>query len=398
MRALNSSEILGGALAVVALLAAPLTAGAQEAAVTSWLPWTGCWTEVDAPVEAPMTCIVPDDGGVEILTVTSGGVMERQTLRADGVQRPVSADGCSGVQAAEASKDGARLYTRSTLSCDGGPDRTTRGLMAMISPDEWVQVRALTVDNGSVSWVRRYRVAPGYRLAAAGLPEVAAPPAERSRAVEAARISASRAPSVDAIIEASGRTDPEAVRAWIAEQGAPIRLDADRLIRMADAGVSEAVIDVVVAVSHPDRFAVARQPERRPDDAWDRRDRYGYGFGGRGAWPSYYDPFYYDGFYSPLHYGRVGYGYGSFGYGSPGYYGSPTVIIVLPVGTDTDAPPGRAVKGRGYTRGGTSAASGTVRPASPSSARSGGYTSGASSSSGSSSSKGKAKPKPKGGG
>lgn len=405
MRASKAATFFGGALALTALTA-PIGAVAQQAAEgTPWLPFAGCWIEVDAPGSAPMTCIVPEEGGAAILTVSRGGEVERQLLGADGAERPVDAGGCVGVEAAESSRDGERIFTRSRLSCDGGSERATRGLMAMVSPDEWVQIRALTVGRGSVSWVKRYRVAPRVRVEAAEAAGLDALTRDREMAIDAARMAASAAPSVDDIIEAHARTDSEAVRAWIVEHGAPIRIDADRLVRMADAGVSEAVIDVVVAVTYPERFAVARESDRRIDDDRGRRgewDRYGYD-SRRCGLSSYYDPFFFG--YRSYDYGRYGYsGYGSSygsgygcGYSPYGYYGSrnPTVVVVRPVGEV--AAPGRAVKGRGYTRPGSGATSGTARPRQPSAQAGQGY-SGAKASGGSSSSKGKAKPKGSGGG
>lgn len=390
------------ALAVLATLGAS-DLRAQESEAVSWLAWSGCWVEVEAPADAPMTCIVPGDDGAALLTVTRAGVADRQRLDGAGVERAVDADGCVGVESTELSRDGARLFTSARLSCDGGTERSTRGLMAMVSPFEWIRVRALTVGQGSASWVTRYRTAPRSRVEAAGLTELAEATGQRGMAIETARMVASAAPSVDDIIEAHARTDAEAVRAWIVEQGSPIDLDAAGLLRLADAGVADAVIDVAVAVSYPDRFVVARQVEGdRLDDRLGAWDRYGYGYGARRCGlSSYYDPFFY-GYqrygYDPCYssYGFSPYGYGRWSYG----YGTPTVIVVQPVGEAQ--PRGRAVKGRGYTRSVPAATSGTsssVRPSRPSSARAGQGYSGArsgakaSSSSGSSSSKGKAKPK-----
>lgn len=409
MRASKATTFFGGALALTAL-AAPAGALAQQASggdAAAWLPFAGCWVEVDAPGDAPMTCVVPEDGGAVILTVDRAGQVERQLLGADGQERPVDAAGCVGVEAAESSRDGERIFTRSRLSCDGGNERSTRGLMAMVSPEEWVQIRALTVGRGSVSWVKRYRPAPRVRVEAAGVTDLEALTRERGMAIEAARMAASAAPSVDDIIEAHARTDSEAVRAWIVEHGAPIQIDADRLVRMADAGVSEAVIDVVVAVTYPEHFAVARETDSRMDDR-DRRDewdRFGY-TSRRCGLSSYYDPFFFG--YPSYEFGRYDYGrsgynrYGSSygcGYSPERYYGSrnPTVVVVRPAGEV--APPGRAVKGRGYIRPGSSGAtSGTARPRQPSAQAGQGYGGAKATSGASSSSKGKAKPKGSGGG
>ena len=384
-----------GILAALALLSTGTAAAAQDSA--GWLAFAGCWVEVGAPADAPMTCVVPGDGGASLLTVHRSGEVDRERLSGDGVERPLETGGCEGVQSAELSADGARVYTSSRVTCESGSLRSTRGIMAMTAPDEWIQVRALDVGDGSASMVKRYRLAPRSRIAAAGVPELEEIGDGRALAIETARMAATGTPTVDDIIEASARTDAEAVRAWLVERGAPLRLDAERLVRMADAGVDPSVIDVAVAVSYPDRFAVARETDRRMRDRdrrdeWGRYDRYDrYTRYGRG----YYDPFFYPyGYYGYDYYGyygdAYGYGYGH-SYGSRSYYGGgPTVIVVRPAGNDAN---GRAINGRGYTRGGTaSTSSGSMRPADRSSARTGkGYTT--SGSSGSSSSKGKAKPR-----
>lgn len=404
MRTSNAAKLATTTL-VMLLAMAGSDLAAQEPGAMSWLPWSGCWVEVDAPADAPMTCIVPENGAATLLTVTADGVTERQQLDGTGAEIAVDAGGCVGAEAAEFSPDGTRLYTRSRVSCDGGNERSTRGLMAMVSPDEWIRVRAMTVGKGSASWVTRYRQAPSGRMAAAGLTELAEATRQRGMAIETARMAASAAPTVDDIIEAHARTDAEAVRAWIAEHGTPIALDADGLIRMADAGVDEAVIDVAVAVSYPEHFVLAQQVERGFDDRdrYGARDRYGYGYGDRDMWPYYNDRYYYgSGLYSRYGYSRYGYSPYGYGQGGYGYYGTPTVIVVHP--SDEAEPRGKAVKGRGFTRSGGGSTTGSVRPARPSSAQSGQGYSGASrpqaspSSRGSSSSEPKGKAKPKGGG
>ncbi|MFP4624278.1 MAG: hypothetical protein ACLFRX_08895 [Gemmatimonadota bacterium] len=407
MRTTGRGRTAGAALLVAgAALAAGATGAGAQADESPWTPWLGCWVEEEAPADAAMTCFVPEPAGVAMLTVTEAGVRERRTLRADGAEHPVEGGGCEGVEVVEPSADGTRLYTRSRLACEGGTERATRGLMAMVAPDRWVRVRAMTVGSGSASWVTGYRPAPADRV------EIAPVDLEGVRAldlaVETARLAASGSVTADDIIEAHGRTESEAVRAWLAELAQPVELDAERLVRLADAGVSPEIIDVAIAISYPDRFAVARAPEvGAPADRWDRPDRldrFGYGYGWRGVYsPYYYDPFYWG--YSP--YDR----YGSYSYGMGGYYPyrPGTVIVVQPV-DELPVTRGQAVKGRGYTRGTgeaagpTAAPRGSVRaPSNPSASR-GGYTSGSSraapsraTSSSGASSKGKAKPKGGGG-
>jgi hypothetical protein len=190
-------------------------------------------------------------------------------------------------------------------------------------------------------------------------------------------------------------------------------MDRDALLRLAEAGVPSEVIDVAIAVSYPDHFAVGKTVERVQDqyEADPYRNPYSYRWSGFGWWPFYYDPWY---GYPSYRYGRYGYGssyygygWGSYGWGSYGW-GGPGIVVVRPV-DDSDYEPGRVVKGGGYTggrssnvrsgnravhRGNSSVRAG--RGATRSTVTRGVTRSGASSSS-SSTTKGKAKPKGGGG-
>lgn len=378
------------AVVAIGTMASPTRAQEMD---ERWLPWTGCWLEVDAPADSPMLCVVPEGEGVAVMAVTRAGPTQRSAWIGDGVTRPVSTAGCTGEEAAEFSSDGRRIYLRSRQTCEGEVERSTRSLIAMVDRDQWIYVRAMDVAGRSVAYVKQYRPAPATRVEGAGMVDDLAAVENRGEAADAARLAAAAPITVEAMIEANARTDPEAVRAWIAERGEPIRLDADRLVQLADAGVPPEVIDVAIAVSYPERFAVSREPQRDITD--DRRAFTPWGYYG------FFDPFYYD----PYFY-NLGYRY-PYSYYNPwrrsyfGYNYGPTVVVVQPTdGDDDGGGGGRLVKGRGYTRTPTSRVarpSGSSRAVvgSGSAGSSGSSTSRAtgSRSSGSSGSKGKAKPK-----
>lgn len=375
------------AVAGVALGGLASGAGAQEADAR-WLPWLGCWVEVEAPADTPMRCFVPDGAGVTEMTVGRAGGVDRQSLVADGAERAAEIEGCNGVRMAEFSADGTRVYTRDQLTCEGGTERSTRGMMAWVAPDEWIQARAMQVAGRSAGWVKRYRAASESRVSAAGLESIREDVESRQLAIEAARMAASAPIGVEDVVEAYGRTEAEAVRSWIVEQNDPIRLDAERLVMLADAGIPEDVIDVMIAVSYPDRFQLAREPTEEYGRDGFRRPLYpawGWSYG----WPYYYDPYF----------SRYGYynRYGYYGYGAYGGYGYPgTIVVVRP--SEGSGGAGRAVKGRGYTRGSTGTASAPSRLRPPTGASIGrtgysgsGGTAATGSGSTSSGSKGKAK-------
>lgn len=369
--------------ALLAASGAAVPAQAQDTGLEDgrWLPYLGCWVDADAAGSA-MTCVVPEGGGVALLTVAGGEVTERRVLDA-GAPRPTETAGCTGTEAVSFSSDGDRVYTHTRLMC-GESERQARGVIAMVDARRWVEVRAIASGAGSAAWVKRYRPAPAERVEGAGLADRL--DLHTSPVTVSARLSAAGLVGIDDVIEAHEQTDPEAVRVWLVEQGDPLRIDADALVRLADAGVDPEVIDVAVAVSFPDRFQVGPDDRDRQTFAY---DGYGYGFGTRGL------PLW--GPYSALRYDRFLYGYDPyFGYG--GLYGGwvnyrPTVYVVDP-GEPSNGPRGRAIKGRGYTRGSgdTATRPSVIRSLSPAGSGSGAAvrSGGSSSSSGS---KGKAKPR-----
>jgi hypothetical protein len=256
----------------------------------------------------------------------------------------------------------------------------------------------------STAWVQRFRPAEPALAEASGFGDVLG---ERTWSARMSRLAAGAGVDVDGVIEATAQVPAEAVRAFLAEQGRPLELSAAELVRMADAGVPENVIDVAVAVSYPERFTLRGQGEQVAMSALDEgslRRRWAYG--------SYYGPGFYDPFFAPWSlrygYGRgagyYGYGYDPYSYGlgwgyGGGYWGGYTPVIV-----DVDRTPrehGRVIPGRGYSRGGSgssatpSRSSGGASP-SPSSSSSGSASSG--SSSGSSGSSTGRTAKPRGGG
>ena len=385
----RSAALAAGFLGLVAV-----SAGAQQRA-GSWQSWLGCWSAGPsiggiAPSDAaPLVCIVPtsDANVVEIATLDGEKVVATQRIDASGRALPMNATGCAGTQRAQWSADGRRVYLRAVATCEG-VERVTSGIIAMSATGEWLDVQGVAAEGEEGVRVARYRDA--------GVPSAAPAPiaaAMRARgwAANGARFATGGTIGSSAVIEASRMVTSAVVEAWLLERGQTFSLDARELVRLADAGVPARVTDAMVAVTHPDVFAVARpegaarsRSRDAEDDITGRRiyvyldpayspyrwgyspHGYGYGYGPYG--------------YSPLGYGA--YGYGSSYYGYPGY--TAPVVIVNP--QQPGLPRGRAVKGRGYTQ----AEQGT---AAPSSSR-GSSSSSGSSSSGSSSQPARSEPAP----
>jgi len=397
IRTWNTGIVLG----VLATLAIAAPTQAQEGTDARWIAFIGCWEPVNGGVEDGLLCFSPSDGGLEMLNIVEGEVLATEQLIADGQRRSVLADGCEAWESVEFSADGRRVFTRSDFECGTDVARKGTGVMAFVAPNRWIDVRALDVDGEVVAWVQEYLLVGPERLAQEGVSD----PAQGFTGVRVGRmVAASTAIGLDDVEEAVDHMDAKAVETWVAAQQDPFDLRAEDLVRLSDRGVPDGVIDVVVAVSYPDKFVVdpsapiqAAEGDRRMGDAAYR------GYSG-------YSPYYGGVGYS--RYGYSSFGYSPFGFSSVGYYGGgyvggypgyrPTTVII---GRRESDGGGRVQNGRGYTRG-SSGSGGVARPrsggsrpaASVGSGGSRGSGSAAGSSSGGRSTGRKAKPRRRSGG
>jgi hypothetical protein len=311
------NTVMGGLLCSAVLLAGlvPSTLAAQDMD-SRWLPFLGCWEAVEAGEEAPLLCVRPaaEGNGVDFVTWTDGELSAPETILADGVARSAEREECQGIEEARFSDDGHRIYLKSSYVCEGQTEREASGILAMLNPMEWADIKSVE----GTPWVLKYRLARASRIDEAGVENVVAP---RASAVKAARIAASARLTEEDIIEAVGQVEGAAVEALIVERGDRFAVNADLLVRLDDADVPAGVIDLMVAISYPNRFAVKAGPmpveEYADDEAMNpRRMMYmGSGF----MTPGYgnrYSPWGYGLGYYGYGYGYNGYGYGGYGYGS----------------------------------------------------------------------------------
>ena len=440
-------------LSRVVVMASLLTAqvvAAQSLSTQSpdarWQPWLGCWM-ADVPrtagVNEPMVCVVPEVSGtsVELAVIANNKVAHREVISATGVRAPKIFDTCPGWESASFSKDGRRLFLRSEFTCDKAAVQGS-GVFAISDVGEWIEVRGSMVSGRSTVRAVRYRPAGRtlQRLAAeAASDSMPYAIVNEREAARYQRFEAGTPLSTDAVLEVTRSVQTPVAEAWLNELRQGFTLNGSELVRLADAGMPSNVLDLMVALSYPRRFAVERaaleqggggisieRPRTMSDDVWNRRAR-NCGYGYSPMYLSYLDDPCYSGYgvygYDPYGYslyGRYGYGYGYNGYGGYGgyggyngyyggyYFGSRPIIIVNSTTDQNVQQRGRAVNGAGYTRGspGTATSSGPRASAnSPSgggsssggSSSSSGSSSSGSSSSGSSSSSGRtAKPRPPG--
>jgi len=396
------------ALLGAAMLAASSTLGAQ-AVDARWQPWIGCWTPVagePSPLRllgaSPRVCVIPAQGtsAVEVVTIAAGKVVDRTRIEADMQSHPVTRDGCTGTETARWSEMGTRLYLASAVTCAGGVSRHGSGVLSMTERYEWLDVRGMTSGKTASVSVGRLTAA---EVDGGSVPaDVMASIPPRTTTTNTSVLAASAALRLADIADVATSADSGVTAAWLMERtrGLKLSITGKQLTALADAGVSPAVIDYVVALAHPAVFGfagsggagVAAGNQTLTGQA-NMYDRGIYPYGGMG----YYG---YSGYNSCYDYNPFsmlyGYGYGCSGYGYNGRYGMyspyagsyyngyyPPVIIIRSDETGANMPQhGRVVKGQGYTNGGGTTGS-TARPSQ-------GLTSGSSSGSSSSGSSGSA--------
>ncbi|MDA1104870.1 MAG: hypothetical protein O2956_14895, partial [Gemmatimonadetes bacterium] len=245
---IRASLIAGALLSTVAV--AP--AHGQEVAEARWLAFVGCWEAVNSDVESGLLCFMPASDGVEMFNVVDGNIASTEILVADGEQRAVSAEGCEGWESIDFSADGRRAFTRSEFVC-GEAARSGTGIMAVTAPNQWVDVRSLDVDGEAVAWVQEYRLAGPDRLALEGMSD---PVAGIGMAVSTSRRVASAAIDIADVEEAARHVDSKVLETWLAAQQDHFELNGSEIARLADSGVPASVIDVMVAVTYPEKFMV----------------------------------------------------------------------------------------------------------------------------------------------
>jgi uncharacterized membrane protein YgcG len=366
---------LVGATAILGLASA---ASAQTAAVADarWQAWLGCWAPVIADsamavatgLVAPRVCITPAEGksAVKLSTISNGRVVDHTIIDADGQQRPSVREGCTGWERAEWSKQNQRLYLKSEHACEGGIARRSTAIIAM-GGAEWLDVRRIAT-SGTTGLIRavHYRALTDVKEIPAEV--LATLRSDRAMSISAARIASQAPATIDDVIEAVKFVDAPVVEAWLAERGQGFGIDDKQLVKLADARVPGSVIDVMVALSYPQVFALDHldfQAERRTPMAPATAARAGQSgvydpYGRNIGWGDPFDYYYY-GLGSP--YGRTN----PYASRYNDYYSGQRPIVVYVRQTDT----GSGVTGNGYTT-------------SPRVVNGKGYTEGRSSSSGSS--------------
>ena len=363
--------VMGLSLSTTAGLAQKKLASPSEPITSSfdtrWIPWLGCWqlseeqfdrgetqlyNERATLVERTYVCVTPtgNNPGINLKAVAGSEVLAERMLVADGRRQEINEPGCVGWEKSEWASESRRLFRRSQLQCNDQPTRQIDGVSFLTSVSTWVDIQVVMVGTQERIEIRRYTSLPESENEALLGPAYTLPVAPVD--IQRARREAATAPGLKDLIEANRKRSPRIVETLVVETQPRLALDSTVLITLDDAGVSSGVIDLLVALSYPDRFLIEH---RAKSGSWSS-DAFG-GFRG-GYDPIWYGPLY-PYYVTPLGYRSWGGGYNPYLIG-----GVASPFVVLPQDY-TEGHPGKAIRDRGYTRVLEYGVAGTTRVATP---------------------------------
>ncbi len=407
----------GAILVASALLSCSAALAQRDATVRidpRWRAFLGCWSTSAAGAPGPDICVVPtrDRNTVELVTVIGDSITPATTVTASGERVSRTKDGCTGWDLARWSEDDRRLYMESEYTCGGGAPQKVTGMLSH-QGDSFSQIEGVKTRSRTAVRVVRFDLVSD----SVGLPAeiLARLPHGSNAQAWASRVEASAEVTSAEVRDASNAVGAAVTEAWLAERGQKFAINARELRNLRDANVPTSVIDMMVAVSNPDVFAVRQNGQ--PGTLTSQRTRRGLsateemalaqaGFRGRfGGMPIGYDPFFgfgnaYFPYWGFSQFGGYGGGFNRFGqfgggwfnpYGFNGFQngggwfgGGNGPYVIIPAPPVEPVNRGRAVNGLGYTQGGNSGGDRSAGPT-PSVQSGGGYNSGGSGGGGSSS-------------
>ena len=315
----RASHLRAVALAAVLLGAEPRDAAAQSAIYGAGLQaWIGCWSAEPVAVRSetspPIVCITPtaDRNVAEVLTVEEGRIVSREPLDASGRTRPIDAERCTGVRAASWSRDGRRLFVRSSGSCAGVPSSTS-GILTITAEGDWLDVEGISAGEGARVQVARYREA----ALPTSLPaSVRSTLRAQSLATRSVRVASAAPVRAEDVLEAARAVDSAVLEAWILERAQRFEISEREVAALVSAGMPVRAADALVAVADPHSYSLARADLERtePSASSVSYDSHVLPLGWGWGW----------GYYSPLG-SRRGAGYRN--RGRYGHYRPPVVIV-----------------------------------------------------------------------
>ena len=371
-----------------------------------WLPFIGCWEREPPMAMKPavrLTCVLPTENpaAVDFVTVADGRAVASERILVAAGDQAMEREGCSGSERTSFARREGLIYRSFEAHCQAGIARTASQLLSLVPDGGWIDVQVMSVLGEHAQRVFRYTESIDPDLA----PDIAQRLDGLIGAAREARAAADDPVRVPDVIEASRQVGTDAVQAWLASGPEMLPVDRRNLLAAQRAGLPDAVLDMMVAMSYPERFQISDSGSAAlegPGGLSDGVVSYAVSGVGGGS-PLLYDDglsectSYTERLYPMSEYNCRRYGYDPFSLGGYGYWswGVRTLFIPSRGGgfggggeSVAAAPHGRVVNGSGYSAGTGAVSSREAHPQSGSTGStsfSGGSSSGGSSTGASSS-------------
>ena len=324
------SEKSGTFLLMLLLLLIPEASFAQtdNEAVTdaAILPWLGTWTAIDE-TPATRTAVLEIRPGADgrSLDITTKGADQpvSENIIPDGISRSVESQNCTGTHKYQWEKQAGILLGTSEIACNEA-SYSIFTLKMLTSTDRMTDILAIKTPDQTRLAVRRFAF------------ENELQPVGDFFSVRESLVlrTALAAPwDLDKIINLSKTVETFVLEAALLERNLHVTLDTKSLRKMKSAGTPDSIIDLLVAMSAPDKFRIekneqiaveAASPSPQSGEAYS----YSYGMGA---------PYYY-GYYHPWNY--------YWSYSSPFWWGYP-IYMYYPTYPNITIPGGGGGSGGG---------------------------------------------------
>ncbi|MDR0310911.1 MAG: hypothetical protein LBJ21_04940 [Acidobacteriota bacterium] len=316
------------------------TKAAADAAI---LPWLGIWTAVDESTVPGTTSLeirpAADGKGLNITTKDAEQPVGENIIP-DGIPRPVESSACTGTSTYQWEKQTGIILGKSEMVCQGEAYNIFT-LKMMTSADLMADILFVKTPGQNRLAVRRF-----------AFERTLPPDGENFSARDSLVLrTALAAPwDTDKIISLSKTVETVVLEAALLEKNLQVQLDSKSLRKMKSSGTPDSIIDILVALSAPDKFRIEKNDRiavEAASPAAQNNETYTYVYRME---PPYY------GYYYPWHY--------YWSYYSPFWWGYPIYTYPVVVGGGSGGSGGGGTTGggsSGYSEGRLSSGSGYVQ-------------------------------------
>jgi len=224
---------------------------------TRLLPWIGSWRLVSDKVNSSESELEKDflltiSPGSNENTITMKGYRDdtplaEEVIIVDGLRHQLIDDKCTGWYEYSWSENGKRLLFNSESICPGDPPRLISGMSIFDDNGYWLDIQLLRNGVEKATNIRKYRNVDNDSVTLS--------------AINANRISSSRSAvskdfSINEIIKLSSKVESEVLEAALLETGKSFPINSKKLRHIADSEVPARVVNLMVALSFPEKFDV----------------------------------------------------------------------------------------------------------------------------------------------